>query len=42
MVEYALVLVAVATSVTAASLSLAADFTTWITTLQRKINAVIT
>jgi Flp pilus assembly pilin Flp len=42
LVEYALVLVAVATGVVAGSATLAGDFATWMTTLQTKINALLT
>ena len=41
LVEYALVLVAVASGVFAGSASLAGDFATWMTTLQTKINNLI-
>lgn len=41
LVEYALVMVAIATGVLAGSASLAADFATWMTTLQGTINALI-
>ncbi len=42
LVEYALVLVAVAAGVFAGSSSLATDFAAWMTTLQTKINALLT
>ncbi len=42
LVEYALVLVAVATGVVAGSATLAGDFATWMTTLQTKINGLLT
>ena len=42
LVEYALVLVAVATGVVAGSATLAGDFATWMTTLNTKINALLT
>ncbi len=41
LVEYALVLVAVASGVVAGSATLAGDFAVWMTTLQAKINALI-
>ena len=41
LVEYALVMVAIATGVLAGSASLSADFATWMTTLQTKINGLI-
>ncbi len=41
LVEYALVLVAVATGVLAGSASLAGDFTVWMASLRAKINAAI-
>jgi len=41
LVEYALVLVAVATGVVAGSATLAGDFATWMDTLNAKINALI-
>ena len=41
LVEYALVLVAVATGVVAGSATLANDFAVWMTTLQTKINTLI-
>jgi Flp pilus assembly pilin Flp len=42
LVEYALVLVAVATGVVAGSATLAGDFATWMTSLKTKINALLT
>lgn len=41
LVEYALVLVAVATGVTAGSSTLATDFSNWMATLNTKINGLI-
>jgi Flp pilus assembly pilin Flp len=41
LVEYALVLVAIASGVFAGSASLAADFANWMTTLNTKINNLI-
>ena len=41
LVEYALVLVAIASGVFAGSGSLANDFAVWMTTLQTKINTLI-
>lgn len=41
LVEYALVLVAVATGVLAGSSSLATDFSNWMATLNTKINGLI-
>ncbi len=42
LVEYALVLVAVASGVFAGSASLAADFATWTTSLKTRINGLLT
>ncbi len=42
LVEYALVLVAVASGVFAGSASLAADFATWTASLKTKINGLLT
>lgn len=41
LVEYALVLIAVATGVLAGSTTLAGDFTTWMGALQTKITTLI-
>jgi len=41
LVEYALVLVAIASGVFAGSASLAADFANWMTTLNTTINSLI-
>jgi pilus assembly protein Flp/PilA len=41
LVEYALVLVAVATGVIAGSTTLATDFSNWMATLNTKINSLI-
>ncbi len=42
LVEYALVLIAVASGVLAGSSALAGDFSTWIGNLQTKINGYLT
>ncbi len=42
LVEYALVLIAVASGVLAGSTTLAGDFSTWMTKLQAKINGYLT
>ena len=41
LVEYALVLIAVATGVIAGSTTLSSDFTAWMTALQAKITTLI-
>jgi len=42
LVEYALVLIAVATGVLAGSATLSSDFGVWMTNLQTKINSYLT
>jgi Flp pilus assembly pilin Flp len=42
LVEYALVLIAVASGVLAGSKTLSADFATWMTSLSTKINGYLT